>query len=121
MDKIILKGLEFYGYHGVLPEEQVIGQKFIIDVEIYTDLHEAGLTDKVEKTVNYAEVYQILKLIVEKRKYQLLEALAENCAKEILKSYPQIKEVLITVYKPQAPVAGIYDYFGVEIRRKQNE
>lgn len=121
MDKIIMKNLMFFAYHGVLPEENRLGQKFCISVQLDTNLKKAGITDKVEDTINYAEVYQCVKHIVENKKYKLLEALAENISKEILTKFEKVEEVKITIEKPEAPVSGIFDYFAVEIRRKRNE
>ncbi|MBM7614944.1 dihydroneopterin aldolase [Alkaliphilus hydrothermalis] len=120
MDKIIMKNLGFYGYHGVLPEETKLGQKFFIDVELYTDLKTAGLSDDVADTVNYADVYDIIKNITENMKFKLIEALGENIASSILQGFPQVKEIVITIKKPEAPVRGIYDHFGVEIRRRND-
>ncbi len=121
MDKITMKNLGFYGYHGVLAEEKSLGQKFFIDIELYTDLKEAGMTDCLEKTVNYGEVYELVKNIVENRQYDLIEALGENIAKDILKDFILVEEVLVVVRKPEAPIAGIFDYFGIELRRRRNE
>ncbi len=121
MDKIIMKNLAFYGYHGVLKEENNIGQKFFIDIEMYCSLKKAGETDDVEDTINYAEVYNIAKDIVENEKLNLIEALAEEIAQRILDKFEKVKEIMIRVKKPEAPVPGIYDYFAVEIRRGRNE
>ncbi|SDK67986.1 dihydroneopterin aldolase [Natronincola ferrireducens] len=120
MDKIILKNLGFYGYHGVLPEENRLGQKFFVDIELYVDLQAAGESDDVKDTVNYADVYNITKDIVENERFQLIEALAERIAATVLKDFPVVREILVTIRKPEAPVNGIYDYFGVEIRRRNN-
>ncbi|RKD32971.1 dihydroneopterin aldolase [Thermohalobacter berrensis] len=120
MDKIIMKNLAFYGYHGVLEEESKLGQKFFIDVEMYLDLKKAGSEDNVEYTVNYAKTYELIKDIVENKRFNLIEALGENIANIILNKFKQVKEVLVTVKKPEAPVKGIYDYFAIEIRRERN-
>ena len=121
MDKIIMKNLSFYGYHGVMQEEKVLGQKFILDIQIYTDLRKAGKTDEVNDTINYSKVYDEVKYIVEKKTFDLIEALAESIADTILNEFIKAKEVVIKVKKPEAPVKGIYDYFAVEIRRTKNE
>lgn len=121
MDKILLSNLGFYGYHGVLKEESVLGQKFFIDMELLLDTKEAGINDDMNKSVSYAEVYDIVKEIAEKRRFNLIEALAETIAKETLEKFKLISEVMVRVKKPEAPVNGIYDYFGVEIRRSRNE
>lgn len=121
MDKILLSNLGFYGYHGVLKEEAVLGQKFFIDMELYLDTKEAGKTDDMNKSVSYADVYEVAKDITENRRFNLIEALAENIADEVLSKFPLIKGIMVRVKKPEAPVPGIYDYFGVEIRRGKYE
>lgn len=121
MDKIILDNLGFYGYHGVLEEENRLGQKFFIDLELYLDTKEAGMKDDIEKSVSYADVYLVVKDIVENRKYKLIEAVAENISKEVFEKFPLIDEIMVRVKKPEAPVNGIYNHFGVEIRRCRYE
>ncbi|MEG2984171.1 MAG: dihydroneopterin aldolase [Peptostreptococcaceae bacterium] len=121
MDKILLNNMGFYGYHGVFKEEGALGQKFFIDMELHLSTKEAGNTDDMNKSVSYGEVYEVVKYIVESKRYNLLEALAENISKEVFKKFSLIQEVMVRVKKPEAPVPGIYDYFGVEIRRKRNE
>ena len=90
-------------------------------MELYLDTKEAGLTDDMNKSVSYAEVYEVVKDITENKRFELIEALAENIAKETLDKFGLIKEVMVRVKKPEAPVRGIYDYFGVEIRRAKDE
>lgn len=120
MDKILLKNLSFYGYHGVLEEENKLGQKFIIDAVLYVDMEEACGSDSVYDTVNYAEVFEIIQYHATIMKYKLIEALAHNIINEIFQKHKRVQEIEITVKKPEAPVNGIYDYFGVEIRRRRN-
>ncbi|MDA8234820.1 MAG: dihydroneopterin aldolase [Clostridia bacterium] len=115
-DKIILKGMEFYGYHGVLPEEKRLGQRFVIDLELYRDLQEAGLTDDLRYTINYAEVYQLVEKLVAGENYDLVEALAEGIGARILENFP-VEGVLVRVQKPQAPIPGKFSWVGVEIYR----
>ncbi|QIB27407.1 dihydroneopterin aldolase [Caloranaerobacter azorensis] len=121
MDKIMLKGLNFYAYHGALKEENVIGQKFIIDLELFCDLKKAGETDDLSQSVNYAKVYEMVKGICENNTFKLIEALAENIAVKVLDEFKNVKEIVVRVKKPQAPVNGIFDYFGVEIRRVRSD
>lgn len=121
MDKILMNNLGFYGYHGVLKEESVLGQKFFFDIELHLDTKPAGITDDMNKSVSYADVYELVKDIVENKRFNLLEALSHNIAIDILEKFELIQEVMVRVKKPEAPVNGIYDYFGVEIRRKRNE
>lgn len=121
MDKILMKNMAFYGYHGVLPEEKKIGQKFFIDAILYLPLKEAGQTDDLTQSVSYAAVYETIKNIVENKPFDLLEALAETLCNQILATYLLVQKVQVTVKKPEAPVAGIFDYFGVEIERERME
>ena len=121
MDKILMNNLGFYGYHGVLKEESILGQKFFFDIELYLDTKLAGITDDMNKSVSYAEVYDVVKNIVENKRFNLLEALSHNIAMEILERFELIEEIMVRVKRPEAPVNGIYDYFGVEIWRKRNE
>lgn len=121
MDKIILKDMAFYGYHGLLKEESVLGQKFFVDIEIETSTKEAGINDDFTKTINYAEVYEITREFTEDKRFNLIEALAENIAAEVLNRFDIAHSVMVRIRKKEAPVKGIFDYMGVEIRRYQNE
>lgn len=120
MDKITMKNLGFFGYHGVLKEENILGQKFFIDIDMFLDLQKAGISDDVEDTVSYALVYDKVRAIVENKSFKLIEALAEDIANTILREFPKVREININIRKPEAPVNGIYDFFGVEIRRRKN-
>ncbi|OEF95796.1 2-amino-4-hydroxy-6-hydroxymethyldihydropteridine diphosphokinase [Desulfuribacillus alkaliarsenatis] len=117
MDKIIMKDMQFYGRHGVLKEEEQLGQPFIVNIELYGNLQEAGKTDDLEHTINYGQVYLGVKEIVENRRFQLIEALAEAIASEILNVYDKVLKLKVQIQKPQAPIAGVFAYMGVEIIR----
>lgn len=116
MDKIMARGMTFKGCHGVLPIEQIQPQTFIVDADLFLDTSRAGCSDDLKDTVSYAEVFFQIKTIVEQEKFQLLEALAEKIAQVLLQQFP-VREVEITVYKPDAPVEGQFDYFAVAIKR----
>lgn len=120
-DKILMSNMAFFGTHGVLAEENKLGQKFFVDAELYLDTHLAGNSDDLSKSVSYADVYLAIKQIVENEEYQLLEAICENIAKKVLSDFLLIDSIMVRVRKPEAPVPGIFDYFGVEIRRNRNE
>ncbi|MFZ5942645.1 MAG: dihydroneopterin aldolase [Bacillota bacterium] len=121
MDKIIMKNMVFFGYHGLLQEENILGQRFCVDIEMSLDLRKVGTTDCVNDTVSYAEVYEMVKNIVSQRRFRLIEALAETLAADVLKEFTLIEEILVRIRKPEAPVNGVFDYFGVEIRRKRSD
>jgi dihydroneopterin aldolase len=119
-DKIIMHKLEFYGYHGVLPEEKKLGQKFYVDLEIGCDLKKAGEKDDLEQTINYALIYQDIKKVMEQEQFDLIETCAERIAKGIL-SYTKVNWCLVRVSKPEAPLPGIFDKVAVEIVRRREE
>ena len=118
MDKIILKGIRFHGYHGVTEAERQLGQKYEIDLELVTNLSTAGKTDDLAHTVNYAEVAQLVIEIGTQQSFQLFEALAETIAEAILAQF-QIDEVRITAKKLSPPIEPTLTYAGVEIHRKR--
>ena len=121
MDKIFLKELVFYGYHGVLPEEQVLGQKFVLDVSLFVDTLSAGQTDQLMYTINYAEVYEICRRHAETERYALLERLAHKICEEVFAAYDNCVRMVVSVYKPNPPIAGNYTCVGVEIGRKRSD
>ncbi|MCU9615265.1 dihydroneopterin aldolase [Caldibacillus lycopersici] len=117
MDRIYLNAMEFYGYHGVLPEEKVLGQRFIVDLTVAADLKKAGETDDLAETVNYAEMYFVCKEIVEGESYQLIEAVAEKIAQTILEKYSKVQFCTVKLIKPDPPIPGHYRSVAVEITR----
>ncbi len=120
MDKMILKAMQFYGYHGVLNEEQKLGQRFVVDLELGLSLREAGLSDDLEATVNYAEICDHVKRIVEGSPFRLIEALAEYIASSLLESYTKIINVTVRVLKPNPPVSVHFAGAVVEIERTRH-
>ncbi len=118
MDYIHVKDMEFYGYHGVLPEETKLGQRFRVTLSIASNLQHAGETDNLEHTVSYAEVYEVCKEIVEGTPFKLIEAVAEKIAQEILKTYQAyVSGIRVEVIKPDPPIPGNYKEVSVEITR----
>jgi dihydroneopterin aldolase len=104
MDKIVITGIRVFGFHGVLTEERKNGQDFVVDIELKLNLNSAIKSDDLPKTVNYAEVAQIVKMIVEGEPFNLIEALAGKIGDEILNKFRRIQKVMVTVHKPQAPM-----------------
>jgi len=121
MDKIYIRDLEFIGYHGVFEEEKKLGQKFFVSLELTTNLREAGLNDDITKTTHYGEVSESVKKIFFQKKYDLIETLAEDIAREVLLNYPLISELKLEIKKPWAPIGIPLKDVSVEITRKWNE
>lgn len=97
--------MEFYGYHGVNQEEKIQGQKFVVDLEINCSLLLPGQTDDLNDTVNYSQVYKLIKSIVEGPSQNLIESVAENIAYRILNE-TSADEVTVKVSKLQPPIKG---------------
>ena len=117
MDIIHIRRLEIFANHGVIPEENTLGQKFIISADLYMDLKEAGKTDDVSKTVHYGQAAVLIKQISEKSVFKLIEKLAEEIADALLKKFP-IEKVKVTIEKPWAPVRLPLETVAVEIERQ---
>lgn len=116
-DRIVLANMAFVARHGVNAIEKVEAQRFEVDVELALDVQPAGLDDDLAKTVDYGAVYQVVRQVVESTTFNLIEALAEAIAHEILGGYALVDEVVVRIRKPQVRLDGPLDYAGVEIRR----
>ncbi|MBA0726836.1 hypothetical protein Golax_002634, partial [Gossypium laxum] len=116
-DKLILRGLKFHGFHGVKSEEKKLGQKFLVDVDAWMDLRNAGKSDLLSDTVSYTDIYRIVKEVVEGQSRDLLESVAQIVASKIFTNHSQISAVRVKVGKPHVAVHGSLDYLGVEIIR----
>jgi dihydroneopterin aldolase len=119
-DRIVLTNMVFEARHGVHPEEKVTAQRFEIDVELETDLQPAGLEDDLARTLDYGRVYETVRTIVESTTFNLIEALAEAIAHELLADFPALDEVVVRVRKPQVRLGGPLAHAGVEIRRRRS-
>lgn len=119
MDKMVLRRMEYYGYHGVFEEERKLGQRFYVDLELEMDLREAGLTDDLTKTVNYAEVHYLVKEIVEQKSFKLIEALAEHIASSVLDTYTIINALTVKLTKPHPPFDIHFEGVTVELARSR--
>ena len=115
-DKIILKGIRFHGFHGVAEAERQLGQKFEADVELVCDLAAAGGTDDLARTIDYAQVVDIIVKTGTEESFRLIETLAETSASRILNRFP-VREVQIAVKKLAPPISEVLRYVAVEIRR----
>ena len=117
-DRIYLEGMIFYGFHGVSTEEKARGQRFIVDVELAADLAAAGHSDNLQDTIDYGEVYRLVKGVLEGPQHNLIESLAEKVCSRILSGYP-VDSVRVKIKKPEVSIKGsILSSAAVEIVRK---
>ena len=118
LDKIEIKELEVFANHGVYPEENVLGQKFVISATLFTRTRLAGLTDELSASINYGEVSHMITDFTRKHTYKLLESLAENLAEMLLCSLSGLEKITLKIEKPWAPVGLPLKTVSVEITRK---
>lgn len=118
-DKIFLKGLAFYGHHGVSPHEKALGQRFIVDVTLECDARPAGLSDDLADAVDYVPAYEIVKAVIEGESRDLIESVAEDIAGQILGKL-NVSAVSVAIKKPEVAIEGsILQYAGLEIYRQR--
>lgn len=118
-DRIILKDLGFYGYHGVFAEEAKLGQRFFIDLELGADLSAPASTDRLSTGISYAEIYDVVKSAFETRRMKLLEAVAQNIVDAIFEAFQGVNWVVIRVRKPEAPIAMVRGEAAIELHRER--
>ena len=120
MGRVKLINMVFYGYHGVVEQEKVLGGKYEVDVEFEFDMTSAIKTDHLRDTISYEEIYQLVQDVVTNSKFHLIEALAGKLLRVIFNTYP-VDLVLVRIRKPNAPVKGVLDTIEVEISRTREE
>ncbi|KAH1204749.1 Dihydroneopterin aldolase 1 [Glycine max] len=125
-DKLTQRGLSFFGFHGALPEERNLGQKFLVDVDAWMDLKAAGKSDHLSDTVSCRHIcpmfgLSIAKEILEGSPHILVESVAQKIAVTTLTNHNQISAVRVKVKKPHVAVRGPVDYLGVEIFRRRSD
>ena len=120
-DKIHMRGMTFHGYHGVLPEEKTLGQKFVVDVTMSACHLKAGASDDIEDTVDYARAFDIVRAEVEGRENarDLIECVGERIARALLDEFPTVADVSVRVEKPHVAVVGVLHSLGVEVYRER--
>jgi 7,8-dihydroneopterin aldolase/epimerase/oxygenase len=120
-DRILLEGMVFHGRHGTLPAERELGQPFVVDVELRLDLRPAGLSDDLTQTVDYGEVHNKVKEIVEGPPVNLTETLAERIAATVLGEHPPVEAVRVKVAKPHVRLGDtVLEGSAVEILRRRD-
>jgi dihydroneopterin aldolase len=118
---IRIKNAQFYAYHGALKEEQNIGGKFEIDVDVYTNFSEAAKHDNLQLTTNYHEIYKFLDKIIHSHNYYLIETIATKIADEVLEHFDGIDKIIVKVRKRSVPVGGMLDFVEAEVIKAKNE
>jgi dihydroneopterin aldolase len=116
-DKISIKGIKGFGFHGVFDFEKRDGQEFFVDLELEIDLHAASISDQLSDSVDYSLLTAIAKNAIEKLQFDLIERLAGFIADTIRENFPTVEKIAVTVHKPSAPVSETVTDIAVTITR----
>jgi dihydroneopterin aldolase len=120
-DSLLIQGLQVYAHHGHLPEEHVLGQRFVLDVTLELNLRPAGASDALEDTLNYAEVCDTLAAWVKEKRFCLLEALAEHLARGLLQRYGVLQAVRLRVTKLHPPMPYVLQGVAAQVYRRAGD
>ncbi|MES0197367.1 dihydroneopterin aldolase [Mesorhizobium sp. M0011] len=112
---IRMKNCAFFARHGVLDEEERLGQRFYVDAVLTVDPGRALAEDSIKDTVHYGIAFTVIEKIITGQRRFLIESLALEVARALTARFPQIKKAEITVRKPNAPVPGVLDYVEVTV------
>ena len=118
-DTIFITGVVIHARHGVMEHETEVGQRFIIDLELSVDLSESAHTDRLSDTVSYASVVATATAAFKNTNYKLLERAAGAVSDAIFAAFPRVHAAKVTVHKPHAPIAEIFEDVGVVLMRKR--
>jgi len=116
-DTIFVNGLLVHAHHGVMEHEARVGQRFVLDMELTVDLNAASRSDKLADTVSYSAIVDTATEVFTRRNYRLIEAAGGAVADAILAAFPRIERARITVRKPHAPIAALFDDVGITVTR----
>ena len=119
-DMIFITGVVIHARHGVMEHETEVGQRFVIDLELFSDLSDASRSDRLADTVSYSQVVSTATAAFKNANYKLLERAAGAVADAILAAFPRIRAVKVTVHKPHAPIAEIFEDVGVVLTRNRH-
>lgn len=117
LDKIHIRNLEVFGKHGVFPEENKLGQKFLINAVLHTSTREAGKSDNLEQSIHYGEVSHFITKHMTEHTYHLIESVAEQMAKALLLQFERLEWIELEIQKPWAPIGLPLESVAVEISR----
>lgn len=121
-DKIVIKGLKVFAYHGVKEQEKRDGQNFIIDCTLFLDRSQLRFKDNIDDTISYSKAAKIIKSVMLSKACNLIETAVERVAQNLFKEFANLLEVEITLKKPDAPIKDLdFEYMAVNIRRKRED
>lgn len=121
LDKILINQMAFYGYHGLFPEENKLGQRFYVDIQLMLDLKNSSKSDDMTDSINYGDVFELIKGIMEGKPKNLIEAVAADISDALFYKFELLNACTVKVIKPDPPIPGHYQSVAVEITRERTE
>ena len=112
---ILIEKLDIYAYHGFFTEEERLGQRFVLDLLLETDLRASSISDALNDTVNYGEVVKVVTQAFTARRFNLLEAAARAVALAVLESFPPVTRIEVTLRKPAPPIHATLSSVGIKL------
>jgi dihydroneopterin aldolase len=119
-DRILLREMAFYAYHGWNAEEQARGQLFVVTLAVEADVHRAGHTGDLQDSIDYRDLYARVRAVMLEERHRLLEAVAEAIAHRVLE-IERVSGVTVEVRKPHVALGGPLEYAAVEVTRRKGE
>ena len=116
MGFIRIENMEFYAYHGHYKEEQIVGNKFLVDLEIEADLKKPAASDELRDAVNYQQAYELVKVEMDKKSH-LLENIAGRILDRIFREMEGVQKARVKVAKMNPPMGGKMDCVSVTMGR----
>ncbi len=120
MDCIRLTGIDVYAYHGAHPAERELGQRFVIDVELWADVQPAAQSDTIADALDYTQVHQRIIDLTAGESFHLVEALAGRICDALLTEFP-LEAATVTVHKPNPPIKNFLGSVSVTIDRTRED
>lgn len=119
-DVVLLQGIQIPAALGVSAAERRMRRPVALDLELETELATAGRSDRIQQTIHYERVFEVVQDVAANREHKLVEALGQRIADAVLEAFPAVQAVQLTVRKTK-PIAGVLDYAGVRMRREREE
>ncbi|SFB04089.1 dihydroneopterin aldolase / 2-amino-4-hydroxy-6-hydroxymethyldihydropteridine diphosphokinase [Acetitomaculum ruminis DSM 5522] len=117
MDYVNINNLEIFANHGVFPEENFLGQKFLVSAKMGVDIRKAGLSDDLNNTLNYGEICQYITDFMKNNTFKLIETVVERLAEKMLLNFELLKSIELTIKKPWAPIGLPLETASITIKR----
>ena len=121
MGKIVIEEMEFYAFHGHYQEEQIVGNRFLVDLELETDLSTPAVSDQLEDAVNYQQAYKLIKHEMRRTKSKLLENIGKRILDALFSEMDGIEKATVKIRKMHPPMGGPIQSVGVKMSRKNGE